>query len=68
MKHEVSQAHKQSVIAQALFLRGSSLYHSLKGQENQSMQARKQEVDSNRNILTRIIDVLIFIGCPGLPL
>ena len=68
LKHEASSAHRNAVIAQAVFSKEQSIQHCLNEQSKAELERKKNEVAKNRTILARIVDAIIFLGQQGLPL
>ena len=65
-KHEMSAAHANAKVAEVLFLQDRIIASCL-GQQEQEVAARKKmEVISNQNVMTRIVDCVMFFGKQGL--
>ena len=68
LQHEACTAHRNSIVAQATFLQQRTIEHSLNQQAEVELTRRKAEVVSNRTILKRIVDAIMFLGQQGLPM
>ena len=64
-KHENSKAHVGAKVAQVLFESGLDVANRLDKQAEASESKRKREVMKNREIMERIIDVIILLGKQG---
>ena len=68
LQHEACTSHRNSIVAQAIFLQQRTIEHSLNQQAEVELTHRKAEVVSNRTILKLIVDAIIFLGHQGLPM
>ena len=69
-EHEMSAAHANAKVAEVLFLQDRIIASCL-GQQEQEEAARRtmvllEEVISNKNVMTRIVDCVMFLGKQGL--
>ena len=67
LKHEQSDAHLNAIIAEALFLQQGTIAANFQRQETLESERIKQQVISNRNVMTHIVDAVILLGRQGLP-
>ena len=65
-KHETCDAHLNAKIAQVLFQGGWNIESLLDHQSNENEKRRLADVKINRELLERIIDVILLLGRQGL--
>ena len=65
LQHEACTSHRNSIVAQATFLQQRTIEHSLNQLAEVELTRRKAEVMSNRTILKRIVDAIMFLGHQG---
>ena len=65
-KHEMSVAHANAKIAEALFLQDRNIVCSLERQVQEDKVRRKREVVSNRDVMKRVVDAIVLLGNQGL--
>ena len=66
IKHEKSDAHLNAKVAQVMFLQGASIVSMIDQKCERDAGKRKSEVLENKDLLKRIIDVIIHLGKQGL--
>ena len=66
--HKKSAAHANAKVAEVVFLQEKTIALSLGLQEQEEAARRKMEVNNNQNVMTRVVDTIIFLGKQGLAL
>ena len=61
-KHEKRVTHLNAKVDQVMFLQGISIASMIHKQNERGAEMRKSEVLANRNLLKRIIDVIMHLG------
>ena len=61
-KHEESQAHINSKLAQVMFLQQRSITDILQKQGEVQEKQRQRNIEANRKVMIRVIDTVILLG------
>ena len=67
-KHERSETHRSSKVAEALFLQKRSVNALLNAEMILEEQRLREKAKANRNVMKRIVDAVMFLGRQGLAL
>ena len=67
-KHERSETHRSSKVAEALFLQKRSVNALLNTEMILEEQRLREKAKANRNVMKRIVDAVMFLGRQGLAL
>ena len=64
--HEMSAAHANAKVAEVLYLQEKTITSFMEHQEQDKAARRKLKVTGNRNVMTRVVDSIIYLGKQGL--